>query len=110
MNTNLAPAPALFLTEEEAFGLLDLCLMSSAEFDTFQNAAMQKLTRLVRSYVANASDSFESEANGETEAIPMTEVIACIEANHEKMMETAVQNAMRDHSGRVCFRSLVQHR
>jgi|GEM_PF-4750024 len=110
MNTNPAPPPALSLTEEEAFGLLDLCLMSSAEFDEFQNAAMQKLTRLVRAFLANASDPNEAEANAETEAIPMTEVMACIEANKEEMIETTVLNAMRDHSGRVCFRSLVQYR
>ena len=108
MNTNLVPA--LFLTEAEAFGLLDLCLMSNAEFDAFQNAAMQKLTRIVRSYVANASDENGSEASDETDSLPMTEVMACIEANEneKERIEIAVQNAMRDHSGRVCFRSLVQ--
>jgi hypothetical protein len=110
MNTNLAPAPALILTEDEAFGLLDLCLMSNAEFDEYQNAAMQKLTDLVRSHVASTSDSSALEADAETEAIPMAEVMACIKANKEERIETAVQNAMRDHSGRVCFRPLAQHR
>ncbi len=110
MQTNLAPVPALYLTEEEAFGLLDMCLMSISELDSCKEMAMEKLTGLVRSYVAQTPESIDSDDIADEEAIPMAEVIACIEANKEDAIETAVQNAMRDHTGRVCFRPMVATR
>ena len=112
MQTEFAPVPALHLTEEEAFGLLDLCLMSSTELDDCKTMAMEKLTGLVRFYVAHSLEAPEPDADdlSEEESIPMTEVIACIEANEEDAIAAVVENAMRDHSGRVCFRSLLANR
>lgn len=47
--THLKP---LFLSEEEALALLNLCLMSQTDADSAKDRAMLKLTDLVRRYIA----------------------------------------------------------
>lgn len=42
---------ALFLSEEEAMALLDLCLMSRADDDPLRVRALRKLADLVRRYI-----------------------------------------------------------
>lgn len=49
----------LFLSPEEAMALLDMCLMSQAEFDREKECALLKLSDLVRRHLADA----EKEAN-----------------------------------------------
>jgi len=41
----------LFLSEEEALAMLDLCLMSATETDTTKDRAIMKLTDLVRHFL-----------------------------------------------------------
>ncbi len=47
--TNLKP---LFLSEDEALALLDLCLLSRAEMQPVTECALAKLTNLARQFVA----------------------------------------------------------
>ncbi len=54
----------LLLSAEEAMGLLDLCLMSQAEFDGEKERALLKLSALVRQHLAavNLSPARRSES------------------------------------------------
>ena len=52
MSQHVASIKPLFLSEEEAMALLDLCLMSPGETDPVKERAMMKLTDLVRRYIA----------------------------------------------------------
>ena len=56
---NNDPKP-LFLSAEEAMGLLDLCIMSQMDFDRDREGVLLKLSDLVREHLAALE-----EANGE---------------------------------------------
>jgi len=56
---NNDPKP-LFLSAEEAMGLLDLCIMSQTDFDRDREGVLLKLSDLVREHLAALE-----EANGE---------------------------------------------
>ncbi len=78
----------LYLSAEEAMGLLDLCLMSQAAIDPDKERAIMKLTDLVRGYIAEAEESecvavctqrgAFCTASGETEDPAMA--LACVSA------------------------------
>jgi predicted DNA-binding transcriptional regulator YafY len=110
MNTKIASVSPLMLTEEEAFGLLDMCLMSNTEMDCYKEAAMQKLKEVIYGFFeqeASAAPEFDEEREP---SLPMTDVLACIEANEPENMDTieaAVRLSMREHTGRVFFRELM---
>lgn len=53
MSQHITSLKPLFLNEEEAMALLNLCLTSAAETDTAKERAMLKLTDLVRRYIAS---------------------------------------------------------
>lgn len=46
----------LYLSAEEALGLLDLCLISHAEFDREKEGVLLKLSDLVRQYLAEEAN------------------------------------------------------
>jgi len=48
---------AITLTEAEALGLLNLCLMSQEEHNPVQERALMKLSQLVRSFLATAPEA-----------------------------------------------------
>ena len=52
MSQQMNDLKPLFLSAEEAMGLLDLCLMSQAEFDPEKECALLKLSDLVRRHLA----------------------------------------------------------
>lgn len=51
MSSTTADLKLLFLSEDEALALLDLCLMSNAENDPSKEQVLLKLTNLVREYM-----------------------------------------------------------
>ena len=53
MSQPIASIKPLFLSEEEAIALLDLCLMSRAETDSIKERSLLKLTDLIRRYIAD---------------------------------------------------------
>ena len=55
----------LFLSEEEAMALLNLCLTSNTETDAAKDRAMLKLTELVRRYIAVEAECAETKAAAE---------------------------------------------
>jgi hypothetical protein len=55
MSQHVASIKPLFLSEEEAMALLDLCLMSSTETDPIKERALLKLTDLIRRYLTEES-------------------------------------------------------
>lgn len=61
MSQHVASAKPLFLSEEEAMALLDLCLLSRAETDPLRERAMCKLTDLIRRYIEEET-TFRSAA------------------------------------------------
>jgi hypothetical protein len=70
MSQHVASIKPLFLSEEEAMALLDLCLMSSAETDPVKERSLLKLTDLIRRYmteenVTRCTLAQDSEAEGE---------------------------------------------
>ncbi len=69
----------LFLSEEEALAMLDLCLMSATETDTTKDRAIMKLTDLVRCYLnedllSSYGMSAEDIADGENDEAEETQV------------------------------------
>ncbi len=59
----------LFLSAEEAMVLLDLCIMSHAEFDRDSEGMLLKLSDLVRQHIAAcAEDSHEIHPSGESDS------------------------------------------
>ncbi len=46
----------LFLSAEEAMGLLSLCMMSYEDIDLHRERAIQKLTEVVRLHIAEESE------------------------------------------------------
>lgn len=111
MSTKTATMSSLMLTEEEAFGLLDMCLMSSAENDSHKESAMQKLKEVIYGFFAEDAAEPETDTLPEgEEALPMRDVLACIAANDEDgwgAMDAAVRMSMREHTGRFFFREAV---
>ena len=55
-HSEAAESRPLYLTEEEAVGLLELCLPSSALPGAARDRAMMKLTALVRAFMSEESD------------------------------------------------------
>src|SRR5262249_22941567 len=51
MSQHVASIKPLFLSEEEAMALLDLCLMSQTETDPVKERSLLKLTDLIRRYI-----------------------------------------------------------
>ena len=52
----------LYLSEEEALSLLELCVMGQTETTTTQEQAMLKLTNLSRRFLRSEQDKEEMEA------------------------------------------------
>jgi hypothetical protein len=57
MSQHVASIKPLFLSEEEAMALLDLCLMSSAESDPIKERSLLKLTDLIRRYITEENSA-----------------------------------------------------
>jgi hypothetical protein len=53
MSQQMNDLKPLFLSAEEAMGLLDLCMMSCAEFDREKEGVLLKLSDLVRQHLAD---------------------------------------------------------
>jgi len=60
----------LFLSEEEAMAILDLCLTSAAEMDAIQERALRKVTDLARAYLR------DTMRNGEHLSATCPQVVA----------------------------------
>lgn len=61
VSVNVEPKPALTLTEEEAFALLSMCMLTTMTLDKTSERALRKLA----DYCKN-EQLFESQGNGAT--------------------------------------------
>ena len=57
MSQQMNDQKPLFLSAEEALGLLDLCMMSHAEFDREKECALLKLSDLVRQHLSDENSA-----------------------------------------------------
>jgi hypothetical protein len=62
MSQQVLKLKPLFLSEDEAMALLNLCLTSNMETDAAKDRAMLKLTELVRRYIATEAGCAEAKA------------------------------------------------
>jgi len=67
MSQQMHDLKPLFLSAEEAMGLLDLCIMSQAEFDREKYGVLLKLSDLVRQHLADGVEEAREvvKPNGE---------------------------------------------
>lgn len=61
VSVNIEPKPALMLTEEEAFALLSMCMLTTMTLDPTSEQALRKLA----DYCKN-EQLFEGQTNGST--------------------------------------------
>ena len=65
MSQQINDSKPLFLSAEEAMGLLDLCMLSHAEFDREKECALLKLSDLVRQHLSDENSAACAGARGE---------------------------------------------
>ena len=69
---NVADLKLLFLSEEEALALLDLCLLSCAEIDATKERALLKLAHLVQEHNMPAATTPGSARRSRRAALPLS--------------------------------------
>jgi hypothetical protein len=73
MSVRITRLKPLFLSEEEALAMLDLCLLSNAETHPEAECALMKLTELVRRFIAEnivAEHAVVRQRNGRGPGVP----------------------------------------
>ncbi len=89
----------LYLSEEEAMALLDLCLVSAVETDTVKERALLKLTDLVRRYISSEAEDAPSGCDcAEAEDRRALEVLAALRGSSART--GASGNGAGAHAGR----------
>ncbi|HZT40838.1 MAG TPA: hypothetical protein VFA07_01550 [Chthonomonadaceae bacterium] len=69
---NVADLKLLFLSEEEALALLDLCLLSCAEIDATKERALLKLAHLVQEHNMPSATAPGSARRSRRSALPLS--------------------------------------
>ena len=110
MAQNIATIKPLFLTEEEAIAMLDMCLMSNMETDPVKECAMLKMSDLVRRYIQEEAPIAEAQATvtasasaleADAEAIPVATLLQCL--SEPPVPERLFDVKMNHHTGRIYF-------
>ena len=106
MAQNIATIKPLFLTEEEAIAMLDMCLMSNMETDPVKECAMLKMSDLVRRYIQEEEPAAEAQATEsalqpDAEPIPVATLLQCL--SEPPVSERSFDVKMNHHTGRVYF-------
>lgn len=111
MSQSIASPKPLFLSEEEALAMLDMCLMSSSENDSSKERAMLKLTDLVRRYLADG-DEYAAEVSAEAAettsnepeaaTVPIAALLHSL-SDYARDAGSVFDVTMRQHTGRVYF-------
>lgn len=114
MSQNVASIKPLFLTEEEALAILDMCLMSRVENDPARERAMLKLTHLVRCYIQEGDSPIGAHAPASAPEPDPTTFLAAPRSpalsEAALVSERALEVKMGQHTGRVYFGRRLRRR
>ena len=100
MNSFTTYLKPIYLSEEEAMGMLDLCLGSGADMDSAKDRALLKLSDLVRHYLSfrksRVRNSERIDIPHSEEILESTQILSSLLEFLSDVPETVMQDAIHD--------------